>query len=74
MLNPAPGMLESHTAVEGMSDCPRHSLGGPDGWQPECVPAVHPCTNEGKLCHGLHQPEYSQLIKVCDYSSPFSTC
>lgn len=60
--------------MDGMSDCLGHSLGGPDGWQSEHVPAVHPCSSEGKPGRGLHQQEYSQIIEVCDYFSPFSTC
>lgn len=66
--------VKSHAAMDGMSDCLGHSLGGPDGWQSEHVPAVHPCSSEGKPGRGLHQQEYSQIIEVCDYFSPFSTC
>lgn len=29
--------------------------------------AVHPCSNEGKLCLGLHQQESSKQIRGCHY-------
>lgn len=51
----------------------RHSLGGPDGWQLQCVSSGCPCSSESKPWHRLHQQEDNQLIEGCDYSSQFGT-